>query len=70
MRQHILLERAFVYNQSHKLTKPKGYVYDDVRGAWVNSGTVELMVESKDTERPKPRTKKADIETGEDQKGE
>ena len=41
--------------------------YDLLAGAWVRRSSGGLLVESADP-RP-PRTKKADIETGEDQKG-
>lgn len=66
---HILIEKAFKYNipkQNEKLFE--AYKYDDLKGYWINiSNGNPLMNENVDF---KPRTKKEDIETGEDRKGE
>lgn len=42
--------------------------YDPVRGAWADATTGELFVRSPEP-RPRPHTKKEDVERGEDQKG-
>ena len=66
---HILIEKAFKYNipkQTEKLFEE--YKYDDLKGYWINIANGNpLMTENVDF---KPRTKKEDIETGEDRKGE
>lgn len=66
--EHPLLQRAQLHRQRSINLAPPGCWYDPGIGAWrlVNSG--ELWVETPD--RVGPHTKKADIETGEDQKGE
>lgn len=68
MKQHILLEKTFVYNNpTHKLA-PEGCSYDRKSGLWRVDGTGEVMMISDFAQRPE--TKKCDVETGEDQKGE
>ena len=47
---------------------PPGARYDFGRGAWADLRTGRLLVRS-DQDRPRPQTKKMDVETGEDQKG-
>lgn len=46
---------------------PPDAVYDREMGAWIHEPTGELLIRRPD--RPQQATKKADIETGEDQKG-
>ena len=66
-RQHVLLAKARTYAREPLDLRPDGCDYDLVAGAWVHRSSGGLLVESTD---PKPpRTKKADVETGEDQKG-
>lgn len=67
--KHILLEKAFKYDIPRQNVKLfKGYNYDDVKGYWVNvENGKPLMHEDASF---KPRTKKEDVETGEDRKGE
>lgn len=68
-KKHILLKYASTYEipREANLT-PKGFRYDFDVGAWISPVTKELLVST--PEGPKPITKKKDIETGEDQKGE
>jgi hypothetical protein len=66
-RQHILLVHARTYDRFEGDLSPSGCEYDLSKGAWVLKHSGVLLVES--PERPRPQTKKADIETGEDQKG-
>jgi hypothetical protein len=66
--KHILLERAHSYKPSKQEDTPQGCHYDLITGAWIIDGTTDLLVNSK--ERPRPVSKKNDIETGEDQKGQ
>ena len=65
--KHILLQKVFNYF----FTEPqrnKGYYYDEDKGYWVNKKSkIALMLENNG---PKPDTKKCDVETGEDRKGE
>ncbi|MDE0356210.1 MAG: hypothetical protein OXN92_00500 [Gammaproteobacteria bacterium] len=66
-REHVLLAKARAYARESIDLRPADSDYDLVVGAWILRPSGELLVESAD---PKPpRTKKADVETGEDQKG-
>ena len=66
-RQHVLLAKARVYAREPIDLRPADSDYDLLAGAWVHRPSGELLVESA---APKPpRTKKNDVETGEDQKG-
>jgi hypothetical protein len=67
-KKHPLLERAQKYVRQKVNLAPAGCVYDKFIGAWKLISTGELWVETPN--RVGPRTKKQDIETGEDQKGE
>lgn len=65
--RHILLERAFIYPASLTIKDPDNCKYDEVSGYWKdNEGNAAIMNESFRA----GETKKCDIETGEDQKGE
>lgn len=66
--EHPLLKRAHKYPRREMDLAPAGCSYDAAVGAWRLIDTGELWVETPD--RTGPRTKKNDIETGEDQKGE
>jgi len=66
--QHILLKYASTYELFSNSLAPDGCYYDQNIGAWIVSETGELFIRTPN--RPGPKTKKEDIETGEDQKGE
>ena len=66
--EHLLLTMAKTYPVFDGDLAPKECRYDLFQGAWLLEGLGSLFVESPN--RPQPRTKKFDIETGEDQKGE
>ena len=66
---HLLIKHAKTYRRFSGSLEPEGCDYNFQIGAWMIKGTQELLVESADPPKP-PQTKKADIETGEDQKGE
>lgn len=66
--EHPLLNRAQKYPRRDVNLAPAGCIYDDDIGAWRLISTGELWVET--CERKGLETKKCDIETGEDQKGE
>jgi hypothetical protein len=67
-KNHVLLKYASTYERFKGSLAPEGCHYDQRVGAWLVSETGELFVGT--TDRLGPRTKKEDIETGEDQKGE
>ena len=68
MKQHILLELANCYSEPQQIIVPENCVFSHKSGYWKNISTGEIMMLS---DNPcKPQTKKEDIETGEDQKGE
>ena len=68
-RTHLLVEKAFVYDEQRDLEDPKGAFYDEVVGAWLWGDNNEFLVKSKAAGHPRPTTKKGDMETGEDLKG-
>ncbi|MEA4898653.1 MAG: hypothetical protein VB115_10455 [Christensenellaceae bacterium] len=68
MKKHILLEKAFSYPEPQGSLAPEGCTFSEQSGYWVKATTGEPMMRSNDPKRP--QTKKADRETGEDQKGE
>ena len=69
MKRNLIIEKAFRYKlHSSNIKDPAGCVYDEKMGCWVNENSKTPMV--LDSTISKPGTKKADIETGEDQKGE
>ncbi len=65
---HPLLARAQRYQRRTVDLQPPGCSYDGLAGAWRDDATGVLAVELPG--RRGPHTKKHDIETGEDQKGE
>ena len=64
---HILLQKAKKTEVNDKVSMNNG-VYDAVLGAWITRNGEGLLVDQPD--RDKPRTKKNDVETGEDLKSE
>lgn len=68
LRTHLLLTLATTLPVRDIDLSPQGCQYDLFQGVWIVNDTGELLVDSPD--RPYPMTKKKDIETGEDQKGE
>ncbi len=66
---HFLIDRSFKYDASVKQSPfDNGYIYDEERGYWREKlGDRPLMHIENEF---KPQTKKADVETGEDRKGE
>lgn len=67
-RSHLLVEKALTY-EVKDLEDPRGSVYDNEIGAWIWTKGNEFLVRSNDLGRPRPTTKKQDMETGEDLKG-
>ena len=69
-RSHLLLEKAIARVVGQELDlRPPSCTYVAAVGAWVVDESGALLVESPDRFHA-PRTKKHDIETGEDQKSE
>ena len=68
MKKHILEKKAFVYDLPRTDPDMTGYAFDDEKGYWINKKSKGPSIE--DTQFVAPRTKKEDIETGEDKKGE
>ena len=65
--QHLLLVTAKSYPVSAQDLAPPNCLYSLSKGAWILQDVGSLLVEIPG--RPMPATKKADLETGEDQKG-
>ncbi len=65
---HLLIEKAFKYEIPDTQDDISHNLYDSNKGFWVNSQNGIASINDSDF-RP-PRSKKADIETGEDKKGE
>ncbi|MCO5267436.1 MAG: hypothetical protein M9897_00895 [Brumimicrobium sp.] len=66
--RHILLNRAFEYKKRKDINPPKGYVYNSILGAWFNVKDKLPLIFAKDFKAQ--GTKKFDVETGEDNKGQ
>jgi hypothetical protein len=65
---HLLLEKAFVYLPRKDAKDPDDSIYDKMLGMWLRGSKKRALV--KLNHDLKYGTKKADIETGEDLKGE
>ncbi len=68
MKEHIIIEKAIKYNIPNPNLKPNGYTYKSKEGFWVDNSSKLAMMKCSNPQ--KPATKKYDIETGEDHKGE
>ena len=64
---HIFLDNIFEYDLNNIETSDINYKYSRVHGYWINNNSQPCIL---DPDFAKPRTKKEDRETGEDQKGE
>ncbi|MDD2966305.1 MAG: hypothetical protein PHN64_02260 [Desulfovibrionaceae bacterium] len=69
MVKHILLQKAFIFEPAKEIPKPADCSYNNANGYWQIDSTGEVMITSR-TILEGLVSKKADIETGEDQKGE
>ena len=66
---HLLIEKSFKYKiPRQREALFENYHYDDSIGYWLNNDSGKPLMHEDD--QFKPRTKKEDIETGEDRKGE
>ena len=68
MARHIFLEKAFIYSKRRESFEFVDYIYDDILGYWVQRNSKKPAVYNSGF--PGLLTKKEDIETGEDLKGE
>ena len=67
MSEHILIKYATIFPYKEKPDLPKDAIYDEAKGYWIiNNKPLISMKEYNDD----PVTKKCDMETGEDLKGE
>lgn len=66
--RHFLLAKARHYDRPVPAEGFAGYYYDFLAGHWVSETDGRAYVDGQ--ERRPPQSKKNDIETGEDQKGE
>ena len=65
--KHLLLANAKSYRVPDRDLAPENCEYSLSQGAWILQDNGSLLIEN--PERPRPSSKKFDIETGEDQKG-
>lgn len=65
---HLILEKAKRYDLPIVVETPTGFEYDKASGLWRDVTSGEPYVTCNGVKRP--ATKKHDVETGEDQKGE
>jgi hypothetical protein len=65
---HVLLQLASTYRRFCGDLSPEDCQYDPLVGAWILESSGELLVET--GLRRGPRSKKEDVETGEDHKSE
>ena len=68
MKEHILIEKAKKYTIPEPNLTQNGYTYKDREGFWIDNSSNTVMMKS--AKYQKPTSKKCDIETGENQKGE
>lgn len=69
MKEHILIDKACIYKSTQETEPPAGCIYDRHNGFWRIDNCEKSVMMKSDLGR-KPSSKKWDIETGEDQKGE
>lgn len=66
--RHILLQKALIYKKRKEIESPKGFTFDSRIGAWINNLDKTFLINAEGFQALS--TKKNDIETGEDQKGQ
>jgi hypothetical protein len=66
--KHVLLEKMFIYPIRPEGTALIDFEYDEIKGYWKNKNNQSPLIF--DLAAVGPRTKKEDLETGEDRKGE
>jgi len=68
--KHLLVEKICLFKDKQELGKLEDCKYDNKFGVWLWGIKKIVLVRSNNCNRPKVCTKKEDIETGEDLKGE
>ena len=70
--KHFLINNMYLYLAKNKLKEPDRCYYNLKCGFWFwkSNNRCEVLVKSSCPDKPKAATKKFDIETGEDLKGE
>jgi len=66
--KHILLQKPIRYKKRKTIKPPDNFKFDSVLGAWINKIDNTLLIFAKDFKTQ--ASKKFDIETGEDHKGQ
>ncbi|MEI8662997.1 hypothetical protein [Xenorhabdus bovienii] len=66
-KEHVLIQFSTKRPFSNKPEMPEGAIYNQAKGYWMKN---EKPLVSYDSEYGTRATKKCDVETGEDQKGE
>lgn len=66
--EHVLEKKAFIYDLPSAEPDMEGFHYNTIKGYWTMENSDQPCIES--AVFAAPRTKKADVETGEDKKGE
>lgn len=66
--KHILLNKALTFKKRKDIKPPEKYKYSFILGAWINKIDNTLLIFAKDFKAQS--TKKFDVETGEDHKGQ
>lgn len=66
--KHLLLQTAFLYKKRGPLEFIKGFNYNRTLGAWLSNIDDKLLIHH--SEYPAVASKKFDVETGEDHKGQ
>lgn len=67
--EHIIVKNLVPFKRN-KLHDPDGFKFDAVTGAWIAIADGSYLVRSPAPTRPQTGTKKNDVETGEDLKGQ
>lgn len=69
MTKHILLQKAYVYPLPKVEPEMTGCTFDNINGYWYVDSSKNPYIND-DLMASGPRSKKCDVETGEDRKGE
>ena len=68
--KHLLAKKICLFKEKQELGELKDCKYDNKLGVWLWGTEKIVLVRSDNSNRPRVCTKKEDIETGEDLKGE
>lgn len=66
--KHILLQKALKYKKRKEVEAPNGFSFDSFIGAWTKNSDKTFLIQAKEFKAL--ASKKEDVETGEDQKGQ